>query len=54
MWVFHGDADDVISVKESIRIVNYIDQAEGENAKLTIYQGVSHNSWNKVYGAAAM
>jgi predicted peptidase len=54
MWVFHGDVDDVVPVKESIRMVNYINQAKGENAKLTIYQGVGHNSWNNAYGEDAM
>lgn len=54
MWVFHGDADKTIPVAESIRMVNIINQADGENAKLTIYPGVAHNSWDRAYSDEAM
>lgn len=54
MWVFHGDADRVIPVKESTRMVELMNKADGKNAKLTIYKGVGHNSWDKAYGDDAM
>ena len=54
MWVFHGDADKVIPVDESKRMVEQMNQADGENAQLTIYKGVGHNSWDKTYGDDAM
>ena len=27
---------------------------KGKNAKLTIYEGVGHNSWDRAYGDKAM
>lgn len=54
MWVFHGDADNVIPVDESQRMVKYINQRDVKNAKLTIYEGVGHNSWDRAYGDEAM
>ena len=42
MWVFHGDADKVIPVDESKRMVKLINQRDAKNAKLTIYEGVGH------------
>lgn len=54
MWVFHGDADRVIPVDESTRMVKYMNEAGGKNAKLTIYQGVGHNSWDKAYADEKM
>ena len=54
MWVFHGDADKVIDVSESTRMVKLINEHDGENAKLTIYKGVGHNSWDRAYGDKAM
>ena len=54
MWVFHGDADKVIPVDESTRMVKAMNQVNGEHAKLTIYEGVGHNSWDRAYGDKAM
>lgn len=54
MWVFHGDADRVIPAEESTRMVKQMNQADGENAKLTVYKGVGHNSWDKAYADEAM
>lgn len=44
-WVIHGDEDRVIPVQESRRIVSAIKSAGG-TARLTIYRGVGHDSWN--------
>lgn len=47
-WVFHGDADDIIPVEESRRMVEAL-QREGANVRYTEYRGVRHNSWDRAY-----
>lgn len=54
MWVFHGEADNVVPVDESQRMVKVMNAAEGQHAKLTTYPGVGHNSWDKAYSDEAM
>ena len=50
LWAFHGDADDVINVSGSVNMVNAInDNDPNIRAKLTIFPGVNHFSWQKVY-----
>lgn len=44
LWIFHGDADDVVPVESSIEMYEAI-KASGGEAKLTIYPGVGHASW---------
>lgn len=47
VWAFHGDADPTVFCEESIKMVNAINKKSGRNnAKLTIYEGVGHNSWD--------
>lgn len=48
IWCFHGDADQVVPVAESIGFVEAVRAAGGE-AKLTLYPGVGHNSWDQAY-----
>ena len=48
LWVFHGDKDAVVPVEESINMVNAI-KNRGGDPKLTIYEGVGHNSWELAY-----
>lgn len=48
IWVFHGDSDQIISVKESENMVNKI-SALGGNIKFTKYPGLDHNIWYKTY-----
>lgn len=48
IWAFHGDADEVIPVAESIKMKEYL-EASGGTCKLTVYSGVGHNSWDKAY-----
>lgn len=48
IWAFHGDADDVVPVDNTIRSVENINAAGG-NAKMTIYPGVGHDSWTQTY-----
>ena len=48
LWIFHGDADKVISVADSRSIVKALRDAGGE-PRYTEYKGVGHNSWDKAY-----
>lgn len=48
LWIFHGDADDVISVNVSRKVVKALRDAGG-NPKYTEYPGVGHDSWTRAY-----
>ncbi len=48
LWVFHGDKDNIVLVSESINMVENIKKCGG-NPKLTIFEGVGHNSWELAY-----
>ncbi len=48
LWIFHGDADEVISVKASLKIVKSLQDAGGR-PKYTEYPGVGHFCWDKAY-----
>ena len=48
IWVFHGDADGVVPVAMSRRMVKALKEAGG-NPKLTEYPGVGHDSWSATY-----
>jgi len=48
IWIFHGDADNVIPVTESRQMTEAL-RAMGGNVKYTEYAGVNHNSWDKAY-----
>ncbi|MGI6265210.1 MAG: phospholipase [Acutalibacteraceae bacterium] len=48
IWTFHGSADEIIPVEESIHMVNRVN-ASGGNAKLTIMEGYTHDCWTDTY-----
>ena len=48
LWIFHGDADRVVSVEVSRSIVKAL-QGVGGNPKYTEYPGVGHYSWDLAY-----
>ena len=48
VWIFHGSADETISVKESRRMALAL-KAAGGNVRYTEYKGVGHNSWDPAY-----
>ncbi|MBZ0295862.1 MAG: prolyl oligopeptidase family serine peptidase [Anaerolineae bacterium] len=47
-WVFHGDADPVVPVEYSKRMVEAL-QDRGAEVRLTIYPGVDHDAWTRTY-----
>ena len=51
---FHGDADQVVPVQESIDMVEAIRAAGGERVELTTYPGVNHDSWTQTYDDPAL
>ena len=48
MWIFHGEADDVVSVYVSREAVKAL-KATGGNPRYTEYPGVGHDSWTRAY-----
>ena len=48
VWAFHGDKDNRVPYKNSVKMVEAIQKAGG-NAKLTTYAGTGHDSWTKTY-----
>jgi poly(3-hydroxybutyrate) depolymerase len=48
LWIFHGDADDVVPVDVSRNIVKALKEAGGK-PKYTEYPGVNHDSWSLAY-----
>ena len=49
IWAFHGDADRVVNIEQSRRMVSAVVKAGGKKIKLTTYAGVGHNSWSPTY-----
>lgn len=48
IWAFHGDEDPTVDPDESRKMVDSVNAAGG-NAKLTMYEGVGHDSWTRTY-----
>jgi predicted peptidase len=48
IWVFHGDADPVVTVSHSRRMVQAM-RATGARVKYTEYPGVGHDSWKNAF-----
>lgn len=48
IWAFHGDADTTVPCNNSLEMVDGVNK-NGGNAKLTIFHGVGHNSWDPAY-----
>ena len=48
VWAFHGDCDNVVPKENSYMMVDAL-KAKGGNVKLTLFHGVSHNSWESAY-----
>lgn len=51
-WAFHGDKDYTVSYQVSVKMVNAINACSPKPnplAKITIYPGMGHSIWDKVY-----
>ncbi len=48
VWAFHGDEDPTVDPDESRKMVDRVNETGG-NAKLTMYEGVAHDSWTQTY-----
>lgn len=56
IWAFHGDADNQVNYTGSEIPINYLNTQCPDpkpEAKLTLYPGVGHNSWNMTYNLKA-
>ena len=53
IWIFHGDADQTISVEQSRGMASAL-QALGADVKYTEFPGVGHNAWDLAYGLEAL
>lgn len=48
LWIFHGDADDIVPVRLSREVYQEMIRLGGTKVKYTEYPGVKHNSWENV------
>lgn len=48
IWVFHGDADNAVSVERSREMVTAL-KAAGADVRYTEYKGQGHNVWDATY-----
>lgn len=49
LWIFHGNADDVVLIDESKKLAATM-QSLGANVTFTELEGVNHNAWDPAYG----
>jgi predicted esterase len=56
IWAFHGDRDKTVNPGGSTGPVTYIKEncAPEVKPKVTIFKGVKHNSWSRVYDLSGM
>ncbi len=48
IWAFHGDIDKTVKLRESEAMVEAIN-ANGGNARLTVYKNCGHDAWSETY-----
>jgi predicted peptidase len=48
IWMFHGSADEIVSVEESRKMAKALRAAKAD-FRYTEYPGVGHNAWDKAY-----
>ncbi|MEM7795681.1 MAG: PHB depolymerase family esterase [Cyanobacteria bacterium P01_C01_bin.118] len=53
IWIFHGDADDVVPVEESRRMMAALESV-GADVQYTELVDVGHNAWDPAYGNEAL
>lgn len=49
IWTFHGDADPIVPLNNSVEMVDKVNAAGG-NARLMICHNMVHNCWDFAYG----
>lgn len=49
VWAFHGEKDPLVPCRMSEAMVDALKKAGNEDARLTTYPGVGHDSWVKAY-----
>ncbi len=49
VWAFHGDKDPLVPCKMSEAMIEALKKEGNEDARLTIYPGVGHDSWTRAY-----
>ena len=49
IWAFHGDLDTTVPTAGSQDMVDAIEKADGKKVKLTIYEGVKHESYKMAW-----
>lgn len=52
-WLFHGDADPIVSVEESRRMAAAL-RALGADVRYTELPGIAHNAWDPAYSDPAL
>jgi predicted peptidase len=52
IWLFHGDADPVIPVDESQKLVAALKAEGAPDVHYTEYPGLGHNAWDRAYREA--
>lgn len=52
-WLFHGAADPVVPSACSVAVHDWL-SILGSEVRLTLYEGVEHNSWDLAYGSAEL
>ena len=50
IWIFHGDDDRIVPAGLSTAMAEALEKAGG-TPKLSIYEGVGHDSWTKAYNS---
>ena len=53
VWCIHGDKDDTVPLHESLRMVERGNE-RGGSARLTVFEGVGHDSWERAYAGSAL
>ncbi|TVR81473.1 MAG: phospholipase [Rhodospirillales bacterium] len=48
VWLFHGADDEVVPVSGSVRMAEAL-EAAGGRVRLTVFPGIGHDSWTRVY-----
>jgi predicted peptidase len=49
VWMFHGDADTVVPLEESTRMIRLLERWGGKGARLTVFPSTGHDSWTAAY-----